>query len=916
MKIWILISIITFFLSIIKASGHELVGFWHNWNDSNAPYIQLDSIDNRYTYITVAFSVPTSATDMNMLFTPEYLNTTQFISKMRTLQNRGKKVLLSIGGAYSYFDLSSESNKNAFINTLSNLMQTYGFDGLDIDIEHGNCILITGGTIATPSNQSQINLIDAIRQIMASYRSNFSRKMILTVSPETAYVQGGQSGFGNIWGGYLPILHALRDSIDILQVQLYNSGTMYGLDGNIYSQGTADFVVAMTEAVIMGFNTNGGFFQGFPANKVTVGLPASPNAAGGGYIDSSALYSAVNYLIGKGTRSGNYIMIQSSGYPNLLGMMTWSINWDAVLLNGSTYQYANSYANIFIGTLPEKVVLFSPEAGNSMNNPVKFVWRKSQPQVSAYQLNIYLGNNLMFSDSTLTDTTKIISNLQYGSEYNWKVRAKNNYGWGTWSDTRYFRTFSKPDQVVTLYPTNSEQIIHSKIDFIWNKTIPNVTDYQLEIGMDGVAIFSDSTIKDTIFTFNNLKPRKLYSWMVRAKSNSIWGDWSTIKMFSTISLPDQVQQVFPKDNDVLSENNVVLVWQGNKALIDHYLLEIYCEKEMIVSDSNLTDTVYALNNLNMSKKYSWRVKAKNDFGSGNWSVLRSFRYLSSPEKVELLLPANHSIWLQDSVLFTWMRASKEVISYSLEIYENDSLIFFETNINDTVFQMLMPNSNYSWRVRAKNELGEGDWSEIWYIKKDDKDIELPQQVILLFPEDNSKISETYVKLIWLHTSPDVINYQLKISENDLIIITEFSLTDTIYVFDNIKQNYYYTWQVRAINSSGVGPWSNLWKFYHKEIINFIDFRIIENRIILSPNPAFDYIEVDLNNLMLSEVKNIEFNVRVYNVLGMEVLKTTIQSLRDTLPKLGVEMIRIDISGLPPGVYFVQIGSRVQRFVKF
>ena len=105
---------------------------------------------------------------------------------------------------------------------------------------------------------------------------------MLTMAPETAYVQGGQSGFGSIWGGYLPIIDALKDSIDILQVQLYNSGTMLGIDGNIYTQGTADFIVAMTEATIHGFNTSGGMFAGLPATKIAVGLPACTSAAGGG----------------------------------------------------------------------------------------------------------------------------------------------------------------------------------------------------------------------------------------------------------------------------------------------------------------------------------------------------------------------------------------------------------------------------------------------------------------------------------------------------------------------------------------------------------------------------------------------------------------------------------------------------------
>lgn len=87
------------------------------------------------------------------------------------------------------------------------------------------------------------------------------------MAPETAFVQGGMSSYGSIWGAYLPVIHALRDSLSLLHVQLYNSGSMYGIDGAIYTQGTADFMVAMTEAVIQGFNTAGGAFAGLPPEK-------------------------------------------------------------------------------------------------------------------------------------------------------------------------------------------------------------------------------------------------------------------------------------------------------------------------------------------------------------------------------------------------------------------------------------------------------------------------------------------------------------------------------------------------------------------------------------------------------------------------------------------------------------------------
>ncbi len=331
------------------AQGSQLIGYWHNWNTAAAPYIPIHQVDNRYTIVIASFALPTSATDMTMTFTPDGTTSANFIANMRTLQGRGKKVLLSIGGATATIELETAAQKTAFVNSMTQILNTYPFDGIDIDIEHGNCILANGGTIAQPVAPSVINLIAAIKQIMVNFRSNYQRKMFLTFSPETAYVQGGQSAYSSIWGGYLPTLHALRDSTDYLQVQLYNSGSMYGINRQIYYQGTADFITAMTEAVIKGFNTNGGFFTGYPSSKVVVSLPACSLAAGGGYIPPATVQTAVKYLCGMAAKpaAANYTLAQNNGYPTLGGLATWSINWDAVATCGGAYEFANSYTNIF-----------------------------------------------------------------------------------------------------------------------------------------------------------------------------------------------------------------------------------------------------------------------------------------------------------------------------------------------------------------------------------------------------------------------------------------------------------------------------------------------------------------------------------------------------------------------------------------
>lgn len=322
-----------------------LVGYWHNWNDASAPYIPLNAIDNRYNVIEISFAVPVSPQDMTMTFSPDNGTVPAFITQVQALQASGKKVLLSIGGANAFIDLTTTINRDAFVTSMTNLLVTYGFDGIDIDIEHGNAITSTGGTIASPTNISQQHLIYAIQQIMQNYRTSFGKKMLLTMAPETAYVTGGMSAYGGIWGGYLPIIHALRDSIDMLQMQLYNSGSMYGIDGGIYTQGTADFIVAMTEAVVQGFTTSGGFFQGLPAHKIAVGLPACGNAAGGGFVNDVTVKTAIDYIRGNGPKPGTYTL--TNIYPDLGGMMTWSINWDAVNNCESAYNFAANYELIF-----------------------------------------------------------------------------------------------------------------------------------------------------------------------------------------------------------------------------------------------------------------------------------------------------------------------------------------------------------------------------------------------------------------------------------------------------------------------------------------------------------------------------------------------------------------------------------------
>lgn len=396
-----------------------LIGYWHNWNDSKAPYIQLDQIDSRYNIINIAFVLPKNGTDYEMVFTPENVSPSALKSQIKTLQSQGKKVLISIGGATAPISLDNEVERDSFISTVNAIISTYGFDGIDIDFE-GSSISVSGGTIASPVDEKIINMIAAIKQIMGNFYTQNQSKMMLTMAPETAFVQGGMSAYSGIWGAYLPIIEALRDSIEILHVQLYNSGTMNGIDKNIYTQGTADFIVAMTEAVIQGFSTGGGDYSGLPANKVAIGLPACPIAAGGGYTDTATVKKAIDYLKGTGTKPGNYTLSQSGGYPNLRGMMTWSINWDARSDCASSYEFAANFEKIFLpasaAVYPFKSNLFKIWP-NPAQSTITISTNHTNVNSAIISLYNYIGDLIMEYPANRASTMINISDLPFGLYY-------------------------------------------------------------------------------------------------------------------------------------------------------------------------------------------------------------------------------------------------------------------------------------------------------------------------------------------------------------------------------------------------------------------------------------------------------------------------------------------------------------------
>jgi len=387
-----------------------LVGYYQSSWGTN---IRLKDVNSNYNVICLSFFEANGADNNYLNNTVDNLSfyarqNSLLLADIPVVQAEGRKVLMSIGGANGSFKLSTTAEVNTFVSKVKAIIQTYGVDGIDIDLEH-NEYLNQAGTISNPSTHTA-NLISGLQQLLTWYQTTYSKKMILTLVPETAYVTGGLSQYQTDTYGvaYLPIIEALRDDIDLLMVQLYNAGQNNGLNGVAYTNGTADYIVSQTEAIIKGFTckSSRGVYSGLPASKVVVTLPAKSGSAGSGYASPAVVKSAIDYLRGTTTtKPGTYTLVTTGGYPDLRGMATWSINDD---YDGSN-AYATNYASIFSCTVTETEQPLAVEALAVYPNPAQgqITVENNSTQAHPYLQIVSMIGEMWYQDALTTQKTTV-----------------------------------------------------------------------------------------------------------------------------------------------------------------------------------------------------------------------------------------------------------------------------------------------------------------------------------------------------------------------------------------------------------------------------------------------------------------------------------------------------------------------------
>jgi chitinase len=354
-----------------------------NWNNSGSHIGSIASpreLSNaNYTHIIIAFGV--FSIDANcaiekdcILLSPHKHHEIQITSgdgsqkiDLKTyvmqLHQQGIKVLLSLGGASSSFGTvdfersfnivqkgrrSFTNTARAYADSIARLIQHFNFDGIDIDIEAGlsapaSTDLTTAGSVkacqslfnAATGLTAQTGSVCAMTEIVNQLADQYP-EMIITLAPQTLNIAANRLIQGQTLN-YSALIANIRNHLTWVGIQVYNSGGMYGPDGEIQpinadNQTNASVAMALNLLEVWTQESPHSFINNTQAllepHQVVLGYPASNGQRSDGHPsgDLNAIREAISCL-NHSTHCKRIAPRAALSQP-IGGVFNWNVNFD------------------------------------------------------------------------------------------------------------------------------------------------------------------------------------------------------------------------------------------------------------------------------------------------------------------------------------------------------------------------------------------------------------------------------------------------------------------------------------------------------------------------------------------------------------------------------------------------------------
>jgi hypothetical protein len=239
----------------------------------------------------------------------------------------------------------------------------------------------------------------------------------------------------------------------------------------------------------------------------------------------------------------------------------------------------------------------------------------------------------------------------------------------------------------------------------------------------------------------------------------------------------------------------------------------------LVLDTNLSSNqfIYSF----YPDTFTWRVKAYNPASETQYTYATFYIDSTQGPQIPVLnKPGNNYITNDSLITFSWFKAAN-ASNYRIMIKEGDDIvsgiIVYETSVtypNTTLGTQLLEDGEYTWTVKAENEVGASEYASnrnIWI------DRTKPETPVILKPTAGDTIDS--FDLAWkrgTNTGSAILDSLIVYRDSSgTDILLDIATTDTLYNYTGATDSKWYRFKVKSMDAAGnESGWSALRYFYY------------------------------------------------------------------------------------------------------
>jgi hypothetical protein len=454
------------------------------------------------------------------------------------------------------------------------------------------------------------------------------------------------------------------------------------------------------------------------------------------------------------------------------------------------------------------------------------------PGAASYQVQIATASNfstLLMSQTSSTPSLTPTKDLPLNKTIYWRVRAKVNGSYQSWSTRYSFRSANPPSNPTLRSPANNALTTDYVPKLTWSQSsLPSGTtfeEYQLQVARDkGVTdlaferLLADRTTPSYTVVAGELLPNTTYYWRVRA-SNTLGhtSNWSKPFTLRAAMLPTTLTS--PAEASTAVTPRPKFEWSTIEGANNYSIqISLYSNfSELLISAKPTGTTYIPTKNLPQNRTIYWRVRGNGVHGPSLWTK-GSFKSANPPSTPALVSPANKALNTDYLPRFSWrasaLPSGTTFLHYRLQVAKDSA---FTQELQEKLIdsrtmpfyqyleeEMLDPDTRYYWRVQARNNAEHySTWSAVRYFRT------AMVKPTLLTPAEGITVTTRRPSFEWM---PDAgaTSYTIQLSAYSnfsTLIRSAIPAGPTWTSTVSLPQNKTIYWRVRANGDNGPSLWA-------------------------------------------------------------------------------------------------------------